>query len=504
METDLELALAKSSGTITSEAPFSSDQQEYEFLATQYNQEREAALLRKVDWRLLPVLSIFYLISYIDRANMGNARLYGLEDDLGLSPQQYSWCLTIFFIPYAVFEVPSNLMLKFLKPSIWLPTIMLVWGLTMTMMGLTQSYSGLLTARFFLGLGEAGLFPGVTYICTTWYKRYEQQRRVAIFYCAASVSGSFSGLLAYAIGFMDGIRGYGGWRWVFILEGLLTIMIAVLSQPFVCDTPMAAKWLTDEEKRFLTLRLQFDGNAQTVAEGQFKWKYMIQALTDSTVYMNSILFGVVGMGTYSVAFGLPTTITLLGYSSANAQLLTIPVYVFAGLMTLLNAYIADYLGRRYQGVVVPFVLSIVGITICLTVSPREQPAVIYFAMFILGGSMFPAAPAVVAWIANNLAGQWKRAIGMALSFSLANLAGGCIGSNIFLERERPEYHTGYSIEVSIYALGVVVSTLQLWKLWHENKRKAKILEETPQEAKEQLFLDTMDEGDKSPRFMYTL
>ncbi|KAL4861394.1 major facilitator superfamily domain-containing protein [Aspergillus spectabilis] len=335
-----------------------------------------AALLRKVDWRLLPALSIFYLISYIDRANMGNARLYGLEEDLGLSPQQ---CLTIFFIPYAVFEVPSNLMLKFLTPSIWLPMIMSIWGLTMTLMGC--NYSGLLTAR-----------------------------RVAIFYCAASVSGSFSGLLAYGIGFMDGVRGYRGWR--------------------------------------------VHGQAQGFKEGPFKWKYMIQALTDSTVYMNSILFGIVGMGTYSVAFGLPTTITLLGYSAAIAQLLTVPVYVLAGLMTLVNAYVADRLGRRYQGVVVPFIPSIVGIIICLTVSPRKKPGVIYFAIFILGGSMFPASPAVVAWIGNNMAGQWKRAIGMALSFSIANLAGGCIGSNIFLQREQPEYPTAYRIEVSIYALGV--------------------------------------------------
>ncbi|KAL3480496.1 major facilitator superfamily domain-containing protein [Aspergillus californicus] len=434
-ESDIELVLDKS--VTTSGSPYSDDRQEYEFLVTQFDAQREAALIRKVDWHLLPVLSIFYLISYIDRANMGNARIYGLEEDLGLSPKQYSWCLTIFFIPYAVFEVPSNLMLKVLRPSIWLPIIMFVWGVTMTMMGFTQNYPGLLTARFFLGLGEAGLFPGVTFICTTWYKRYEQQRRVAIFYCAASVSGSFSGILAYGIGFMDGVRGYSGWRWVFILEGLLTVLIAVLSKPFVCDTPATSKWLTDEEQRFLALRLQFDGQDRGYKEGPFKRKYLFQALTDSTVYMNSVLFGVVGMGTYSVAFGLPTTITLLGYSAANAQLLTVPVYAFAGLMTLLNAYIADRLGRRYQGVAVPFSLSIAGIVICLTVSPQDKPGVIYFAMFILAGSMFPASPAVVAWIGNNMAGQWKRAIGMALSFSIANLAGGCIGSNIFLEREQP-------------------------------------------------------------------
>ncbi|KAL2834381.1 major facilitator superfamily domain-containing protein [Aspergillus cavernicola] len=504
MKEDIELELVHDELVTIPGPPFSDDRQEYDYLLTKFDKVREAALLRKIDWRLLPVLSVFYLISYIDRANMGNARLYSLESDLGLSPQQYSWCLTIFFIPYAIFEVPSNLVLKFLKPSIWLPIIMFIWGLTMCLMGFAQNYSGLLAGRFFLGLAEAGLFPGVTYICTTWYKRYEQQKRVAIFYCAASVSGSFSGLLAYGIGFMDGIRGYHGWRWVFILEGLLTVIIALCAKPLVCDAPETSKWLTDEEKRFLALRLQFDGQESGYKEGPFQWKYMIQAFTDSTVYMNSILFAVVGMGTYSVAFGLPTTITLLGYSAANAQLLTVPVYAFAGLMTLLNAYIADRLGRRYQGVVVPFTLSIVGIIICLTVSPREKPGVIYFAMFILGGSMFPASPAVVAWIANNLAGQWKRAIGMALSFSIANLVGGCIGSNIFLERERPEYATGYRVEVAIYALGVAVSTLQLWKFWDANRRKRRILEGVTREERDRLDWESKDLGDKSPLFVYTL
>lgn len=192
------------------------------------------------------------------------------------------------------------------------------------------------------------------------------------------------------------------------------------------------------------------------------------------------------------------------FRAAIAQLLTVPVYVLAGLTTLLNAYISDYLGRRYQGVVVPFILPIVGLVICLTVPPQQKPGVIYLAMFILGGSMFPASPAVVAWIGNNMAGQWKRAVSMALSFSIANLAGGCIGSNVFLEREQPEYPTAYRVEVSIYALGVVVSTIQFWKFWRENRKKTKVLDELLEEEIEQLYAETVDEGDKSPWFKYTL
>jgi hypothetical protein len=122
--------------------------------------------------------------------------------------------LTAFFFTYAAFEVPSNMLLKKLRPSIWLPTIMVAWGVVMTLMGIVQNYAGLLSARIFLGVAEAGLFPGVVYYNTLWYCRYAVQVRQAVFFSAASVAGAFSGLLAYGISFMDGVGGLAGWRWM--------------------------------------------------------------------------------------------------------------------------------------------------------------------------------------------------------------------------------------------------------------------------------------------------
>lgn len=151
--------------------------------------------------------------------NIGNAKIEGLQEDLNLTDDQYNWCLTAFFFTYAAFEVPSNLMLKKVRPSIWLPAIMVAWGVVMTLMGIVRNYTGLLTARIFLGVTEAGLFPGVAYYLTNWYKREEMQLRQALFFSAASVAGAFSGLLAFAIGKMSGIAGLHGWQWIFILEG---------------------------------------------------------------------------------------------------------------------------------------------------------------------------------------------------------------------------------------------------------------------------------------------
>ena len=144
---------------------------------------------------------------------VGNARVAGLDTDLGLSDHQYNMCLTIFFFPYALFEVPSNIVLKFLTPRIWLTIIVLAWGTVMTLMGIVQNYAGLLAARFFLGITEAGLFPAASFLLTVFYCRHEMQTRLAVFYCAATIAGAFSGLLAFALQKMDGIGGLEGWRW---------------------------------------------------------------------------------------------------------------------------------------------------------------------------------------------------------------------------------------------------------------------------------------------------
>ena len=157
------------------------------------------SVLLKLALHLIPVLAALYLLSFLDRGNIGNAKIEGLVEDLGMTEPQYNWCLTVFFFTYCAFEVPSNLMLKRLRPSVWLPSIMVAWGTVMTLMGVVRGYRGLLAARLFLGVAEAGLYPGVAYYITMWYVREEGQFRQALFFSAASVAGAFSGLLAFAI-----------------------------------------------------------------------------------------------------------------------------------------------------------------------------------------------------------------------------------------------------------------------------------------------------------------
>lgn len=163
------------------------------------------------DLRLVPWLALLYLLSFLDRSNIGNANLFGLSKHLKLNDSQYSICLAIFFVFYVLFEVPSNMVMKAWRPAMWLPIIMLAWGVVMVGMGFVQNFTGLFVARLFLGMTEAGLFPGVSFYLTQWYTKYEISWRISLFFSAATAAGAFGGLLARLINLMDGAAGYEGW-----------------------------------------------------------------------------------------------------------------------------------------------------------------------------------------------------------------------------------------------------------------------------------------------------
>ncbi|KFX97714.1 hypothetical protein O988_04712 [Pseudogymnoascus sp. VKM F-3808] len=248
------------------------------------SQVDEVKTLRKMDIRLIPVLTVLYLLSFMDRGNIGNANIQGLTVDLGLSGAEYNLCLTVFFFTYCIFEIPSNLLLKRLRPSIYLPSIMVLWGSCTVCLGVVQNFHGLLAVRTILGATEAGLYPGVAYYLTMWYCTAEMQWRQGLFFSGASIAGVFSGLLAYGINSMDGIGGYEGWRWIFILEGLLTVVTAFAAFFVVHDFPHTASFLTVEERAWASNRLNYQGSSRSgrqVAESnQFDWKFLRQALSD--------------------------------------------------------------------------------------------------------------------------------------------------------------------------------------------------------------------------------
>ncbi|BCS18891.1 uncharacterized protein APUU_11719A [Aspergillus puulaauensis] len=272
----------------------------------------DRALLWKLDLRLVPWLSLLYLISFLDRTNIGNAKLVHLQEDLDMSDSQYNAALTIFFVSYSVFEPLTNVLLKRLRPSIFIPIIMVLWGICMMCMGFVHNWAGLMAVRWFLGLTEAGLFPGVGYFLSCWYKRLEFGVRMAIFFSAAALAGSFGGLLAAAIALMDGIGGKEGWAWIFILEGLVTIVVGVMSFWMVYDFPDEATFLSDDDRKRVLRRLASDQQASAEHEN-FKMAYFWNSVKDWKTYTGMIIYMGADGCLYAFSLFVPTIINELVY-----------------------------------------------------------------------------------------------------------------------------------------------------------------------------------------------
>lgn len=196
----------------TGEDKASSFDQHQQGSSVSYTAAEEKALVRKIDLILLPSLSILYLLSFLDRSNIANARIAGLATDLSLTSSEYSVALTLFFVGYVLFELPANWGLKATNPPFWMPFLTISFGIVSLTQGLVTNRDGLWAIRFFLGIAEAGLFPGTVFIFSHWYQRKERVVRVSLFFAGAAAAGAFGGILAYAIGRMEGVGGKRGWE----------------------------------------------------------------------------------------------------------------------------------------------------------------------------------------------------------------------------------------------------------------------------------------------------
>ncbi|KAI0160235.1 MFS general substrate transporter [Xylariaceae sp. FL1272] len=453
----------------------------------------EKKILRKMDMRLIPMLAILYLLSFLDRGNIGNAKIEGLQEDLQLN---------------AAFEVPSNIMLKRLRPSRWLPFIMVVWGAVVrkTLMGIVQNFQGLLATRLFLGVAEAGLYPGCAYYLTMWYCRREIQQRQAAFFSAASIAGAFSGLLAYAISKLDGVGGLAGWRWISILEGLATVVVACAAFFLLYDFPETATFLTEEERTFVIFRLKFQGQSEEIKEERqhirvaeaedFQWKYVRDAFTDWQVWVNVIVYWGIVCPLYGISLFLPTIVKNLGYTSSTAQLLTVPIYVVAAILAIIVAYFSDRVGKRGPFVIGCMLVIIVGYALCLSTG---RPGVIYAGVFIAAAGIYPGFAGNIAWLSNNLAGGYKRSAAMAIQIGAGNL-GGAFASNFYRSHDSPRFILGHALELAFATAGIIAASILILGYVRANRKRAKIIREgghnvlSPEELSSQ--------GDKAVTFRY--
>ncbi|KAF1949346.1 MFS nicotinic acid transporter-like protein Tna1 [Byssothecium circinans] len=466
------------------------------------SEEERAAIDRKLLWRLdlklIPWLSFLYLISFLDRTNIGNAKVDGLQEDLHLSDSQYNSTLTIFFISYSLFEPLTNILLKRMRPSIFLPIIMVWWGICMTTMGLVHNFAGLMTARWWLGVAEAGLFPGVNYYLSCWYKRSEFGIRAAIFFSAAALAGSFGGLLAAAIAQMRGIGGKPGWAWIFILEGLATILVGIVSYWMVHDFPDEASFLSPSDRTRVLRRLRADKQASANHES-FKMTFFWASVKDWKTWLFAIIYMGADGSLYAFSLFLPSIIAGLGYTSTTANLLSVPPYAAAAIVTVLVGWLADR--TRQRGLFNIFV-SLFGIAGFAMLLGSGRPGVQYAGTFLGAIGIYPCIANTISWASNNVEGVYKRGVTLGFVIGWGNL-NGVVSSNIYRGRDKPRYFLGHGVVLAYLVLwlfgGSIVTRLMLAR---ENGKRRRGEREGWVEGRGEKEVEAL--GDRRPDFMYMI
>ncbi|RGP65252.1 hypothetical protein FSPOR_7386 [Fusarium sporotrichioides] len=469
-----------------------------------YTEEQRKKVFRKVDVRLVPMLALLYLICHIDRANIGNAKIEGMVEDLGMTGVQYNTILSIFFVPYVLLEVPSNILLKkFKRPSVYLGILCVCWGIVMTCTGLVQNFGGLMATRVLLGVFEAGFFPGAIYLCSYWYMPKDLSTRISYFYCASALSGAFSGLLAAGIAEMDGVAGLEGWRWIFLLEGMVTVLLGVACFFFLIDTPaLSSRWLSPEEIKFLELSMFIKQGGGFQEETAVRWKDIKMVLTNWRVYVQAYFLLCQSALSYGTKFTLPSITKAMGFSNTNAQLTSAPPYVAAAISAICFAKVSDRFFWRMPFVAIPMIIVTVAYSVIISLKGEleSKKGVAYFAVVLAVVGIYPIQAAAASWNANNIAPSSRRAIGIALMNCVGNV-GGIVGSFMYLESEKPKYYTGFGLSLAFGATGLMVALFLEWSYKMANARKAKIAEEAKTKyTEEELF----EMGDRSPLFKHVL
>ncbi|KAJ6020785.1 hypothetical protein N7540_006289 [Penicillium herquei] len=406
------------------------------------------SLLLKLDFRILPTLALLFLCSFLDRTNVGNAKIYGLEKDINITDHQYDIGLTVYYLFYVCSEVPSNLVLKKASPKIWLPFLTVLWGIITMCLGFVQNYAGFVAVRALLGIAEGGLLPGMILYLSSFYRRTDLALRIGLFYTAASLSGAFGGLLARGLAAIGTRGGLEEWRWIFIIEGLLTFVCGVLSYLLLPNSLESASFLSAEEKTIGRERLMLDNpksaDGTLAAEEQsFMWSEVRRGFLSLQVWLSASAYFAILSGLYSFGLFLPTIIDNLGFAkNANeVQLWSVIPYAVATVVTVIVAVISDRLHLRGTVMLFTLPIAIVGYAVIANIdSPRVQ----YGMTFLMATGQYASVPCILVWMSNNSAGHYKRATTSALQLAIAN-CGGIVATFNYPSKDGPQFHRGHTI-----------------------------------------------------------
>ncbi|EXJ78930.1 hypothetical protein A1O3_08430 [Capronia epimyces CBS 606.96] len=457
---------------------------------------KEAKMMRKFDIFAVGAMGLFYMMANLDRSNLGNANISGMPKDIGLVGNQFGTATTLLYATYVPFEGPVAVLLKIIGPKQLMSVSAFCWGCTTLGMAFIQNYKGLYACRLLIGLFEAGLIPCINVYLGWVYKKSERGKRSSVIFAFSAFSSAFGGILAFGLTQIHGPNGFEGWRWLFCIEGAMTLLLVPVFFFLFPTTPTTAWFLTAEEKAMMNAR--YEADKSWGHDEAFSWQECFKAFVDPKWYAFWVYQFSVDISLYGLTTFLPAIVKGLGYTSIHANLMTVPIYMCALVFFLVLAYFSDRVGVRWPFLAGPLLCLIVGYAILISV---ENLKVRFFACFIAALGIYPTTGLSIMWLQDNVARHYKRATMVGFTLTLANTAGVAVGQ-IFTTQSGPRYIRGLSISLGLAVLALVVVLVLAASMTVVNrKRAAKLL--AAEQAGDPIEPNP-ELGDYDPHFKYSI
>ncbi|KAI0385697.1 MFS general substrate transporter [Hypomontagnella monticulosa] len=455
---------------------------------TPVSSSAERKLVFKQDLRIVPLAAGIYFLCYLDRSNIGNAKVLNssthndMQTETGASNYQFNIALMIFLIGYFLFEVPSNILLKKLRPSRWLAFLMVAWGAITIGLGGVHNYPAMTGVRFLLGASEAGLFPGLVYYLTFWYKSDERSIRVAFILASATLAGAFGGAIAFGVGHMNQTRGLSAWRWLFMLEGIPSCLSGILVWFFLPDYPERAKWLSEGEKDLAAQRLYIEGSkgtARSLTKEDLK-----AVLTDWRLYGHYAIYFAVSLPFSSLSLFSPSIVAGLGYKDLEAQLMTVPPWAAAYVVQILFAWSADHFNARGYHCAAGALIGAAGF-LASAVLPAHNYNGRYGCLIVGTAGAFACIPPMLGWLTSNLFSTATTGLVVALNVSIGAGLGQIPGVWIYKAEEAEKgYPTGHGVNCAmLFFVAIGAVCLRIFYGW----KNRNLLKNAPEGVTPRLF-----------------
>ncbi|KAH7109667.1 high-affinity nicotinic acid transporter [Dendryphion nanum] len=437
------------------------------FLAT-FTAEEEKTIMRKVDKRFILLTGIMYMIKQIDVNNAANVRVLhvgqpsNIMRELKMTSNQYNWVGSIYGIAYIIFEAPSNLLLKRMLPHNWQARIFFTWGIITACHAASRNRHDIYAMRFLLGMFEAGMFPGIMAQYSSWYRTDEMGRIVTYYFCFSNISGIVSALLAYGISYMNGVGGLSAWRWVYILEGVATILFSGAVWYYLPDypkSPRSARWFTEREMEFIETRLP--ENAPLTSDPNFSKKEIKSVLGEWLIWSFMLSQTLVNLGGYALTWYLPTIITNLGFVGLpRNQLLLLPPCAAAVSGLILYAW---FMGKAWVPRPALIMFTCTGMVISFILFFTVNSRIGIYVACILGMLFYQSYfPCFWAWRSATLTGSTGTAFTLGLQSGIAQL-GGVVGPQLFQSKWA---YNGYKASFGIAAAFMIAGwASNSWTWW---------------------------------------